>query len=44
MGFFWTKYVMFELKKYKGVMFDGTEDFTLEKMNSTLAKLFTHVL
>ena len=25
MGFFWTKYIMFELKKYRGIMFDGTE-------------------
>ena len=25
MGFFWTKYIMFELKKYRGVIFDGTE-------------------
>ena len=27
MGLFWPKYIMFELKKYKGVMFDGTEDW-----------------
>ena len=25
MGSFWPKYVMFELKKYRGVMVDGTE-------------------
>ena len=25
MNFFWTKYIMFELKTYRGVMFDGTE-------------------
>ena len=25
MGFFWTKYIIFELKKYKGVLLDGTE-------------------
>ena len=25
MGCFWPKYIMFELKKYRGVMFDGTE-------------------
>ena len=24
-GCFWPKYMMFELKKYKGVLFDGTE-------------------
>ena len=27
MGSFWTKYIMFELKNYRGVMFDGTEDW-----------------
>ena len=26
MGSFWPKYIMFELKKYKGIMFDSTED------------------
>ena len=26
MGYFWSKYIIFELKKYRGVMFDGTED------------------
>ena len=25
MGFFWTKYIMLELKKFRGVIFDGTE-------------------
>ena len=25
MGFFWTKNAMFELKKYRGVLLDGTE-------------------
>ena len=25
MGFFWTKYIMFDLKKYRGVMFGSTE-------------------
>ena len=24
-GCFWAKYIMFELKKYRGVIFDGTE-------------------
>ena len=24
MGCLWPKYIMFDLKKYKGVMFDGT--------------------
>ena len=27
MGCFWPKYIMFELKKYRRVMFDGTEDW-----------------
>ena len=27
MGCFWPKYVMFELKKYRGVMFNDTEDW-----------------
>ena len=26
-GSFWTKYIMFELKKYREVLFDGTEDW-----------------
>ena len=26
-GCFWLKYIMFELKKYRVVMFDGTEDW-----------------
>ena len=25
MGCLWSKYIMFELKKYRGVMFDGNE-------------------
>ena len=25
-GSFWPKYIMFELKKYRGAMFDSTED------------------
>ena len=27
MGSFWLKYIMFELKMYRGVMFGGTEDW-----------------
>ena len=27
MGSFWTKYTMFELKKYRGVMFPDTEEW-----------------
>ena len=26
-GCFWPKYIMLELKKYRGVIFDGTEDW-----------------
>ena len=27
MGSFWTEYILFELKKYRGVIFDGSEDW-----------------
>ena len=27
MGYFWPKYIVFELRKYKQVMFDGTQDW-----------------
>ena len=27
MGPFWSKCIMFELKKYRGVIFDGTEEW-----------------
>ena len=27
MGWFWPKYIMFELKKYRGVMFGDTQDW-----------------
>ena len=26
MGYFWLKYIMFELRKYRGVMFETTQD------------------
>ena len=26
-GFFWSMYIMFELKKYRGAIFDGSEDW-----------------
>ena len=26
MSFFWAKYILFELKKYRGVMFHDTEE------------------
>ena len=47
MGFFWPKYIMFELKKYRGVMFDGTEywckiwrktDFCFQKWHKEFGK------
>ena len=27
MGWFWPRYIMLELRKYRGVMFDGTQDW-----------------
>ena len=27
MGWFWPKYIMFELRKHRGVMYDGTQDW-----------------
>ena len=27
MGYFWPKYIMFELRKYKRVTFDGIQDW-----------------
>ena len=27
MGWFWPKYIMFQLKKYRGVMFNCTQDW-----------------
>ena len=27
MGCFWPRYIIFELRKYRGVMFDGTQDW-----------------
>ena len=26
-GHFWSKYIMFDLKKYRGIVFDSTEDW-----------------
>ena len=28
MGYFWAKYIMFELKNYRGVMLDDTEEYS----------------
>ena len=47
MGFFWTKYIMFDLKKYRGVMFGSTEywckiwrktDFCFQKWHKEFGK------
>ena len=40
MGSFWTKYIMIELKKYREVMFDSTEDWykTLRKTDLCFSK------
>ena len=27
MGYFWPRYIIFEHRKYRGVMFDGTQDW-----------------
>ena len=32
MGCLWPKYILFESKKYRGVMFDGTEYWCNENM------------
>ena len=37
MGCFWPKYIMFDLKKYRGVMFDGTEYYAKFEGKLTLA-------
>ena len=53
MGCFWPKYIMFELKKYRGVMFDGTEDWCkiwrktdlyFLKWHEEFGKFFVHKL
>ena len=36
MDSFWKKYIMVKLKKYRGVMFDGTEDWCKIWMKSEL--------
>ena len=47
MGCLWTKYIMFDLKKYRGIMFDGTEywckiwrktDFCFQKWHEEFGK------
>ena len=46
MDCFWPKYIMFELKKYRGVMFDGTEDWCKiwRKTDLHLLKIFVYRL
>ena len=46
MGCFWSKYIMFELKKYRGVMFDGTEDWCKiwRKTDLCFLKIFVYRL
>ena len=53
MGSFWSKYIMFELKYYRGVIFDSTEDwwktwrkteFVLSKMTWRIFQIFVHRL
>ena len=50
MGLFWTKYIMFDLKKYRGVMFGSTEywcniwrktDLCFHKWHKELWQIFT---
>ena len=52
-GCFWAKYIMFELKKYRGVIFDGTEywweiwrknDLRFSKMIREIWEIFTRAL
>ena len=43
-GYFWPKYIMFEVKKYRGVLFDGTEywcksDLCIQKWHEEFDKL-----
>ena len=47
MGCLWPKYIMFQLKKYRGAMFDGTEywckiwrktDFCFQKLHEQFGK------
>ena len=53
MDIFWQKYIMFELKRYREDMFDGTEywckiwrktDFFFQKMTWTIWQIFVHRL
>ena len=41
-GSFWSMYVMFELRKYRGVIFDGTEDWCKIWRNTDLCFLKWH--
>ena len=53
MGSFWPNYIMFQLKKYRGVIFDGTQDrykvwkktgLCFQKLTWGIWKIFTRVL
>ena len=37
MGSFWSKYIVFQLNKYRGVIFDGTEDWCKTEGKPTCA-------
>ena len=39
MGCFWPKYIMLQLRKYRAVMFDGTQDW-LKKIEGKLICCF----
>ena len=40
MGCFWPKYIMFEFRKYRGVMFNGTQDWNIVwRKNDLLPKI-----
>ena len=40
MGCFWPKYIMFEFRKYRGVMFNGTQDWNIVwRKNDVLPKI-----
>ena len=45
-GCFWSKYIMLELKKYRGVIFDGIEDWCniWRKTDSCFLKIFVYRL
>ena len=53
MGWFWPKYIMFQLKRYRGVMFDCTQDWykvwrktglSFQKLTWGIWQIFTRAL